>query len=564
MAGNILTPSAIWNDFHIGETPAFKVLSERKEGDMVFTRLFIDGRKVYGENVQIFGVLAKGAHVSKVPAIVIAEDFVSGTDEKLIKALVKRGFAVLSIDLAGRVEGKEDFTFYPSSISYANYEEVKDELYKVSGEATGTCWYEWACAIRYALKFLSEQPFVTKVGGLGIGEAATATWQVAGSDPLLSCAAFALNAGWIGYREIYKFGGRVEPQFSDNMYKFIAGVDPQAYATHVKCPVLVMAATNSNLYDFDRAFDTVTRMENAPFKAVHYSVGYRERVSGEAFQNALIFFEKFLQIGGADKSALPEEVEIKCEIENKVLTVEVTPQEGEVKSVELYASEETYVPCVRSWQKVLGGKKDGNAYEYVYAPNPDSGSATFFASVTYKNGFTIGSNVINKKFTAEEVAPAHKSKILYSSRIPGADSIFYAAVEKDDNPSAINLSDKKKVKVKKGPMAIEGVGCDSGLLTFKFAAKKDTPPERAMLMLDVYAKEKGTFTVKLITEYFGNKTEYAASVNLLGGEVWQNVKLDLNKFKTAEGMSLRDYGKINALEFNFGSGEFLINNALWV
>ncbi|MBR2448916.1 MAG: hypothetical protein IKB30_02210 [Clostridia bacterium] len=564
MAGNILTPSAIWNDFYIGDQPVFEILSEKKDGDILFSRVKIDGRKVNGEKVQIFGVLAKGAHVSKVPAILLAEDFVSGTDEKLIKALVKRGYAVLSVDLAGVADGKEDFTHYPSAISYSNYEQVKGKLYEVSGETTGTCWYEWACVLRYALKYLAEQSFVTKVGVLGIGEAAAVAWQVAGSDPLLTCAVFALNAGWIGYRGIYKFGGMVEPQFSDNMYKFIAGVDPQAYAMHVKCPVLVLSSTNSKLYDVDRAFDTVTRMDNAPFKAVHYSVGYRERVNGEAFQNALIFFEKFLQIGGADKSSLPQEVEIKCELENKMLTIDVTPDDGDVKSVDLYASEETYIPCERSWQKVANVNKDGKIYKFTYAPNPYSGSATFFALVTYSSGFVIGSSVVNKKFTVEEVSKTHKSKILYSSRILGAESIFYPANEKDDNVSAINLSEKKKVKIKKGPMGIEGVGSKSGLLTFKFAAKKDTPPDGAMLMLDVYATQKGVFTVKLITDYFGNKTEYVANVNLLGGEVWQNVKLDLNKFKTAEGMSLRNYGKINALEFDFGGNEFLINNALWV
>ena len=117
MAGNILTPSAIWNDFYIGDQPVFEILSEKKDGDILFSRVKIDGRKVNGEKVQIFGVLAKGAHVAKVPAILLAEDFVSGTDEKLIKALVKRGYAVLSVDLTGVADGKEDFTHYPSAIS---------------------------------------------------------------------------------------------------------------------------------------------------------------------------------------------------------------------------------------------------------------------------------------------------------------------------------------------------------------------------------------------------------------------------------------------------------------
>ena len=57
--------------------------------------------------------------------------------------------------------------------------------------------------------------------------------------------------------------------------------------------------------------------------------------------------------------------------------------------------------------------------------------------------------------------------------------------------------------------------------------------------------------------------EYSASASITGGEVWQNVKFEKNRFKTAEGMSLKNYDKIEAIEF-YADGDFLINNALWV
>jgi hypothetical protein len=46
--------------------------------------------------------------------------------------------------------------------------------------------------------------------------------------------------------------------------------------------------------------------------------------------------------------------------------------------------------------------------------------------------------------------------------------------------------------------------------------------------------------------------------------VWQNVKIELSKFKTAEGMSLKDISIIDAIAFSVDGGEYLINNALWV
>lgn len=558
MAGTILTPTTIWKDFEISIPSAQKV-DEKNEGKILTERIFIDGKEEKGGKTQIFGVLTRNADGKKAPAILFLRDFENSGDDALVLEFVKRGYSVLSIDLEGKTDDSEYFTVYPECVNYANYSVAKESLDKVEKEATDTCWYEWVCNARYALKYLSSLPFVTKVGGLGMGEAATVMWQVAGCDKNLSCAVFVLNAGWKGYRGIHKFAGNVEPQFSDNMYKYIAGIEPQAYAMHVSCPTLMLSATNSDKYDCDRASDTIARISDGVFKSLHYSVGYRERVSGEAFRVANIFLEEFLK---KNTGKLKADVDIACEIKNKKIEIFVSV-DGDVKGVELYASEEIHNPAKRCWQMVCGGKKVDGGYVFEYSPYHKSSQASFFAQVTYKNGFVAGTKIINKKFTEKEVLPSHKCKILYSSRTCGAESIFSAAHQFTDTKTQVNIEDKKRIEVKKGPLGIEGVSCEWGLLTFKFATAKDRPIDGSILIIDVYAPTNGTFTVKLISDYFGAKIEYLASVNLLGGDVWQNVKFEINKFKTAEGMGLRSYDKIEAIEFT-SDVEFIINNALWV
>ena len=140
--------------------------------------------------------------------------------------------------------------------------------------------------------------------------------------------------------------------------------------------------------------------------------------------------------------------------------------------------------------------------------------------------------------------------------------MFYSARQTSD--CSLFTDSKDLVKVKKGPMGIEGVSCEAGLLTFKFGAKKDRPSDDALLMFDVYAVNKGEITIKLISDYFGEKKEYLSKVNLLGGEVWQNIKLEVSRFKTAEGRNLKSMEKIEAVEFIVSGGEYLINNALWL
>ena len=224
----------------------------------------------------------------------------------------------------------------------------------------------------------------------------------------------------------------------------------------------------------------------------------------------------------------------------------------------MFVSEEIAIPSERTWQKI-NTKKSGEKYLASYAPYAKSGSVTAFAQVNYKNGFAVGTIVINKKFEENEVCTQNKSKILYSSRYDNAEYVFAPAT----TTAMVYPTETSRVKVAKGPMGISGVCCKYGLLTFKFKAEKDKPLDGSILMFDVFSSQAGELRVKLISNYHGAKVEYIANVKLVGGEVWQNVKLETNKFKTVEGMPLKSYETINAMEF-VSENEFLLNNALWV
>ena len=221
MSGTILTPVAIWRDFKVTTTPQVKALDKKKNGSVSYTTIEIEGRKIKDQTVKIRGVIAKGKCSTPAPAILLLRDFESGVDQVIIEDLAKKGYIVLDVDIAGKEEGKEIYTEYPEKIEYANYQNVKDSLYNVEGDVKDTCWYEWTAVLKYALAFLKSREEITCVGGLGIGESATVMWQLAGVDSL-DCACFVLNAGWRGYKGIYKYSGEVEPQFTDDMYKFIA------------------------------------------------------------------------------------------------------------------------------------------------------------------------------------------------------------------------------------------------------------------------------------------------------------------------------------------------------
>lgn len=564
MAATILTPSLIWKDFQTPECVNFREEEGVTFNDNVrLTHVYIDGRRVKDGNVEIYGALVTPTGKCGGGTVLIVQDLSNDNDLTLAIQLATNGYETFVVDLAGYKDGKERYTVYPNGVEYANLEKSVYGKTELDCEVTATCWYEWSVAVAYAAAFLKSRNKSAKVGGFGIGCVAAALWQAAAVCDIFDCAVFAGNSGWYAYRGINKFGGEQEPRFSDGELAFVAGVEPQSYARQIKCPLLLLAPTNSPDFPCDRAYDTVARLEDGIYTAVKYSVGSRNAVDYESFATAEIFLDKFLR-PTKNRADLPSEARISGEIKEGKLVVEVTPFAKDVKSVNLYVAEQMLNPRYRSWRKKHAVSEQDGKYIFEYEPYDKSASLVYFAETVYKNGFVISTIIEERSFAPNEAGTGRRHKIIYSSRRDGVESMFCVAVENTLSPYGVDILNEPKVQVKKGPMDFYGIGGMDGLMTFRIMADKFRPNDDALMMLDVYVKGGGVFTARLITDYYGeNRTEYSASVEITSGEDWQNVKFEKNNFKTSEGMTLKNYSRIEAIEF-YADGEFLINNALWV
>ncbi|MBE7087328.1 MAG: hypothetical protein E7369_03410 [Clostridiales bacterium] len=563
MSANILTPITIWGNFSIKQPVLAELVEEKVKGEITYRKIYIDGRTVGKERVKIFGVIAKKEQPSIQPAVIIFSDFERGMDLSLVEKLAQSGYTALAIDLNGKPENSDlkNYTVYPDKVGYANYDLSKDSLDKISTDAIGTCWYEWAAAAKYAISYLKAQPCVSKIGAIGVKEGAGVLWHALANNENVDCAVFVMNAGWKAYKGIFKFSGASEPQFSDETLKYVAGIEPQGYAKHVKCHCLMLSPTNSDEYDCDRAYDTIARINENAYRSACYSVGSVDTVDFRTITRTRIFFEEFL--GGNGKGDLPFEPDIKCDIEDGGLVFHVNVDPNGLNRPSVYVSEELLEPQKRAWIKLTDCIKIGDGeFLFKYSPYHQSKKVFAFSKASYQNGYALCSNVISKKFKETEVKKTFKDKIVYSSRDSRLESVFAAITEKDA-PSSWRESDKHCLKFKKGPMSIDGVSASGGLRTFKISAEKYLPNDYAILMLDIFTKDKCELTVKLIKDFFGEKVEYVAKTNVNGGKIWHNVRLEMNKFKTEEGRILKTYQGIDAIEF-YVSCDYLINNVLWI
>lgn len=563
MAGKILTPVSVWSGFNIDFIPQAERVEDYNDGEYVVSKFYLGGRRLGEAQTKVFCTsISKNKEAKE--AVFVIPDFEKGTDEVFLKALADNGWYVLSIDLAGKTDEKKDYTVYPEAVAYANYCLAKDKLTCVEEDVLSTCWYEWACEVKHVLEYLEKNAGYKKIGGIGVGKAATTLWHVLSNETRMSFAVSILNAGWETYAKFGKFEGESPSDFSDEQVKYLAGVEAQAYAPYVKCPVMVFSATNSSVFDCDRVIDTVSRVKENYYSAADYSVNYADAIDKNGFDNLLRFATACFEDGGA--LTLPEYPDLVCETEDKMLKLKVKAEKKCLKKVSVFASEQILTKSRRAWVKCAEAfYNEGSNGEFCfdYIPYEETGLALFFAKAEYENGFTVSSYIVCKRIEKDEVCTRYKTGILCSTKKAFAESVF-APVKTAGLISSIDVKGECEVKYQNGPMNIKGVYSPAGLITYKINSKKDKPNDDAILVMDVYVQKDGEFSATLVAENAdGNVVEYTYSVNLVGGDLWHNLKIELQRFKSAEGRLLKSYENVFAIKFN-AEGKYLINNALFL
>jgi len=557
VANTIYTPVTLWENFSIDLPIEEEIIKEYEKDRLVYRKTFFSGRVTGAGKVRIYALAAFDKRNAKMPAVLILPNYSKSADEATVGLFARRGYFAFMIDYAACGESGE-CTVYPDDVPYAVFDGDDERVHTIDTDVKKSCWYEWTNSARYAYYYLKNQKNVSCVGGFGIKHGATVLWQLAALEKL-KCAVAAFGAGWRAYRGYHKFAG-AEPELTDELYRYIAGVEPQSYAKYVSCPILTLGATNNRYFDIDRAYDTVQRIEKTNEKYVNYSVQCDRYLDVTGYNDVFIFFEKYLR--GAN-IFLPSETDISCYTENGYIYVKVKPDRKGLAALQLYASEETFNPALRCWNvtaEKVGESKDETLYRY--SPYKYSGQVFFFASANYETGFTVCSRIVAKPFAEDEIVNSNKSNIIFSSRENKYLMQPYANYA-NDVVAYMREKPSRNISINSGAFDIEGITCPEGLRSLKINNKKDKPRANSILLVDIYAPEGGTLKVGLTENYETDDTLYFSTAVVSGGEIWHRCSFEVSKFKTVEGMNLKGLDKVNSIVFEF-DGKYLLNNVIWV
>ncbi|MCD8293653.1 MAG: hypothetical protein LUE27_00190 [Clostridia bacterium] len=492
----------------------------------------------------------------------------------------------------------EYYTVYPENVKYANYAVCKNNLCFADNGADKTCWYEWAAAGLYARKYIQERTGNDAIAVVGIREGGEVIWKMAVARQF-RCAVSICAAGWksatgLKYEKLTASDARAasiaaaaaanrkktgrwdrkekekekekeeeaKPAVTSGLdddyfvrYNFMASLDSQSYAPHVKCPVYILCSVNDPRFDYDRAYDTYLRINPRYLNdsGITYSMDYGSFIDSMSAENMFMFLNKHLK-GHHVFLPRPATLVVDVDRDQNLFARVGTDPEGVVTEIKAYFAEDTLNPIYREWipAKPVKGKKD-EFFLNVYEGTKD---LFVIGSVRYFNGFVSWTKVNVKMISGRFRNMQPHCPLVYSGK--RQDGGFYkVGMEKYALGGVFLDRPVKADKVLKNGVA--GVYASGGARTVRLGKPRYAPGRTSIMSLDIYVDDDSNIFLT-ITDLKTGK-DYLFTDYIRGG-YWQSMVLSPGTFKCGRDPLPAFVGETK-LTINADCG-FAVNNIMWL
>ena len=566
----ILSAVSVWKKFDVSTPlrPGEYNRTEDRAAGMVFWDVTYSGRATEDGGVRIFAMFGKPSSGGKFPAVLLLPEAGAELDQELLYYFIDKGYAVLMPDYSGVRGGETEetpHTVYPPSLSYANCSE-SGGLDVLDGDADKTCWFEWVSVALYSIEYLKSREDISGIGVVGIRTGGEVAWK-AMLSPDAKCGVAVNAVGWRAYRNIGKFADNAEINMSDERHRYIAGIESQSWAPFVKCPVLMLCALRDETSDYDRAYDTFSRIGQPDGSAITYSADSGSCIGPDALADMDLFLERNLK---GREIYIPKPLNISLKSEGGALKAEVEYDEGGIlEETNIYYAEsgERTKSTFREWQRIFraDGKKKKNG-RVTCELHPYGGAAAVFvyATAKYINGFKVASKIASKRPEHPD-ENAVKSRVIYSG---GDVDCFGVAAYEDYSVAGIFLEGEAVPKRVKGYGGIGGAYSVGGIKTYKISSPRYVPDENAILEFDIYARRDAQVKVAVDAVNAENRMErFSAMLSVRGGGKWKRIILQPGELKSeSSGVPLGSFAAGQALLFDCEDeeNEYAVTNILWL
>ena len=556
---SILSPVMLWRDFKIKYPLQESKTSEEIFDNVIYSEIYFSGRETTGGRVRIYGVYARSRVIKKnvkTAGLLIIPDVEETVDLEIINAYVKQGYSVLMVDYRGAFGSAENYTRYPDCVSYANYALRGGKMDNCEFTARETCWFEWVSVSKYALDFLKGQRDIDSVGVIGIKRGADIGWQLCSTEEGgVNCFVPLFNAGGMAYKGYYK-NGEADMPMNDERLRFLAGVDSSAYTQYMRYPTFFMIPSNSVYSDVERCFDSLSRVPKDTPLFINIAPKFSDVLDERCKKNVDLFLAKYLL---GYKTEVPAEPKISVGVAGRkvdIIVEETDYLENKVKKVSVYVAEGEENPEFRNWLEVKQSYSEDGRQGFSYFVSGTCSYINVFAVVTFRNGFTVSTKIVTRKFPKLRFP---KNNILYSGKSP----LTVASSYHLKNRAYLGLFYIGDYPTETVTCVgdITGVKGKYGLAFYRFCQDAFKLNEYTLIKADVYSDERCLVKITVITESKGEVKEYGAVAPITRVGLWNNVLLKLTDFKSETNRSIEDYSTVKAIRFE-SEFSYVVNNVL--
>ena len=537
MAIKFLTPVQLWQDFDPVAAPLdisieYNLESEGMRVKGAFFTAISEGE----ESVRAFAEVKTVTAQPKKAILCVMNSgdqaaYAEGFDE-----LLKRGFAVMTLDVSGVPDEQGKATRYSAGFSYASFAAGVPDRFLASPSAKDSPVFLWARIARRAITLLEYFYPKAKVAVMGAKTAADVAWQVAATDNRVNALVALLG----DYSE-----PPVAPDGdSSNADSYTMSISAKSAARLVKCPCLLATASNLHGGDVEKINEVASQIPSSQ----SFALVITPRLNAQIDSEDLLATYKWLDRTMKGESS--PELRLTSELEEKTLRFSLS---GEIKAQTalLFAAYNACAPEYRHWHEYPMKKHEDGSFTVDVPVWEGDREIYAYAAITMAGGLTYAGRALDTLVTSP--VPYPTSQFLLDTESGHG---FYA-----DNSAKTFLSFKKDFAVETSPDGVPGFR-GNGVLRTNILSEKGRYEPAAALHISVYSKEEGEVRVILLKEEEGKTTEYVATC-FVEAEEWTRLSLKVDDFKTSELIPMKDWDDLYSIILPDTDDKYY-NNFLWM
>ena len=537
MAIKFLTPVQLWQDFDPISAPLDISIEYNTDSDGLRLKgVYFTAIAEEGGSVRAFAEIKTTVPTPKKALLCVMN---SGDQAALAEGfdeLLKRGFAIMTLDVSGVPDEEGRATAYSDAFSYASFACGTPDRFLASPSAKASPVFLWAKIARRAITLLQYFYPKIKTAVMGAKTAADVAWQTAATDPRVSALVALLG----DYSD-----PPVNEADSSSADSYTMALSAKSAARLVKCPCLI--ATSSNAHGGD--VEKVNEVANQIREEGAFSLVITPRRNAQIDDSDLLATYKWLD--RTMKGDPSPDLKFSSAVEKDKLFFTLSCDTVKAQSATLFYSYNDVIPQYRHWHELPMKKHEDGSFSTEVDIWEGDREVYAYATIVASGGLSYACKALSTLVTS--LTPYHTSQFLLDTE---SDHGFYS-----DNSAKTFISYKDDFRIAESPDGVPGFQ-GKGQLRTNILSEAGRYTTAAALHLSVYSKTEGEIRIVLLKQEETGLVEYTATC-FVAEEEWTRLSLTPDDFKTSDLIPMKNWEDLLSIILPDSDDKYY-NNFLWM